>query len=120
MLATFHLFAAVFLAHAGLSDMTDEQWRAQFVRLVIASALLPWGWLFLRSSILLGALGLLQAGIVGYFSFRTYRFLRSRIRRFSLRLLATVAAYCILCISTNALGVAIVLLGPDLLRSLAK
>src|SRR4051812_25533040 len=112
MLAAFDLCMAVFLAHAGFADMTDEQARAQFVRLVIASALLPWGWLFFRSSIVFGMFGILQAVIVGYCSFRVYRFFRPRIHGFGLRVLASAAIYCLLCVTTNALGVAIVFLGP--------
>jgi hypothetical protein len=120
MLATFHPLTAVFLAHAGLSDMIGEQWRAQFVRLVIASALLPWGWLFLRSSIVLGILGILQAVIVGYCSFRAFRFFRPRIESLALCVLATVLIYSLLCVTTNALGAAIVLKAPHLLHSLAR
>ena len=120
MLAALDPLISVFLARAGLADMTDEQASAQFIRLVIASALLPWGWLFLRSSVVFGMLGILQVALVGYCTFRAYRFLRARIQRLGLRVVASAAIYCLLCVTTNELGVAIVFLGPDLLRSLAK
>jgi hypothetical protein len=60
------------------------------VPLVIASTLLPWGWLFLRTSIVLGILGIIQIVALGYGTFLANRFFRYRIQRIVSRLLANL------------------------------
>ena len=119
MLTSFGLCIGV-LALAGWAEMTPEHSNAQLVVAMVASAMLPWGWICFRSSVFLGILGLVQVGAVGYITIRSYRSLRSRINRFGLHLLAAAAVYCIACVTTNLLGVLILLTAPAALPLLFK
>ena len=119
MLTSFGFCIAI-LALAGWAEMTPEQANAQLTALIVASALLPWGWICFRGSIFLGILGIIQIAAVGYITLRSYRFLRSRIQRFGLHILSAAAIYCIACVATNLLGVLIMFTAPTTLPFLFK